>query len=172
LRHLRITTERGRKLDLAWRLGNTHGQQNAKSNKKTSLSRSRFSGTIKEPNQPFAEAVSLGDIALPQRQDFPSVTPQLRDVLSVSLDIAQQLRFPVADSRFWHPAISTSLVLMPEAALHENDLSPRWEHEIRNARQVAPMQGVAVPEPMEQASDLHLGLGVRAPDPAHDLAAA
>jgi hypothetical protein len=50
--------------------------------------------------------------------------PQLRNVKPISLDVASQLRFPVRDPRFWNPAINAPFVLVPEASLHENNLSP------------------------------------------------
>lgn len=111
-------------------------------------------------------------MALPYQHNSPSSTSQLRSVKPVSLDIALQLRFPIRDPRFWNPAINASFVLVPETPLDEDDSSPRRKYEIGDSGQFATVQDVTIPEPVEQAADLHLRPGVGTPDPAHDLAAA
>jgi len=58
---------------------------------------------------------------------------QLRNVTPVSLDVALELPFPIGHSRFWNPAVNASLVLMPETAVDENDLSAGGKHQVGNS---------------------------------------
>ena len=60
---------------------------------------------------------------------------------------------------------------MPEAAMHEHDLTPPRKDEIRRSRQVSTMQPESVAQAMRQASDNHLRLGRLALDRRHERGA-
>ena len=60
---------------------------------------------------------------------------------------------------------------VPEAAMHENDFSTRGKDDVRFARQIGPMQAVAIAHSMQQPTYDHLGLRIAALDRAHDFAA-
>ena len=59
---------------------------------------------------------------------------------------------------------------MPEAAMYENDLSPRTEDQIRTAREPTGVKAVSIAKRMDKTTHAHLWLGVLASNAAHPLA--
>ena len=58
---------------------------------------------------------------------------------------------------------------MPETAVHENDLTARYEHKIRFTRQVSAMQAVTVAQRVDEVPDDQFRLCIRATDARHAL---
>lgn len=58
-------------------------------------------------------------------------------------------------------------MLMPEAAMNEDDLAARRKYKIGRAREVSPVQTIPVAHPVRHAADCKLGLGVLFPDAPH-----
>ncbi len=54
-------------------------------------------------------------------------------------------------------------MLMPEAAMDEDDFPPRPKREVRLSRQVLAMQAIAVPQPEGSATNRELRRGVSMP---------
>lgn len=60
---------------------------------------------------------------------------------------------------------------MPEASVHQDDLSPAGKYEIGTAGQALHMQSVAITEPVESRPDRHFRLSVPALNASHQTAA-
>src|SRR3546814_7266959 len=73
--------------------------------------------------------------------------------LSVALDIALELRRPIAGIRLGNPSCTTCVMLMPEAAVDEDDLAAGAEDDVGFARQILAMQPEAVAQGMDHPSD-------------------
>jgi hypothetical protein len=56
---------------------------------------------------------------------------------------------------------------VPEAAVHENDLSSARKHEVRGARQAADVESVPEAERVDESPNDHLGFRILAPDARH-----
>lgn len=63
-----------------------------------------------------------------------------------------------------------SIVLMPEATVHKNDLTPAGKGDIGSARRGFPLCSKPITEPVKQSPDRPLGLGIGAADTAHNFA--
>jgi len=61
---------------------------------------------------------------------------------------------------------------MPEAPMNEHDLSPRREHDVGAARQIATMEPEAISKPMQGAAQGEFRLRVLLADPRHYVRAA
>ncbi len=100
--------------------------------------------------------------AIPNDEAAPAAPPKLLQVSPVALLVSSQLWQPVLEARFRQPRIRALriAVLMPEAAMDEDDFPPGGEHEIRSARKCGRMQPVPVPHRMNEPAHLHFGRGV------------
>lgn len=125
---------------------------------------------IKESGNPGPQVrPGVFGIAFPDRHDAPPEPLKVGNRPPVPLDVLGELVGPEYDSGFWRRAFGAPDVTVPETAVHEYRYSPSGKGEIRRARKIAPVQPIAKAEPMDQLSDLHLGLRVLAPDPRHVL---
>lgn len=64
-----------------------------------------------------------------------------------------------------------SAVLMPEAAMHKDDLAAGRENQIGPAREIMPVQSVAIPQAMHEPAHEHFRFHPRAADSTHIRAA-
>jgi hypothetical protein len=94
-------------------------------------------------------------LALPQDQTPPAIFLQCRKVLKVAGAVPFQFRNPISSIGFWKVG-KLAVVLMPEAAMHEDELLPAREYQIGLSRQVIPMEPVAVPHTMNKPTNEHL----------------
>ena len=80
----------------------------------------------KKGRHPFCKSRHVFQLTFPQDENFPSVRNQALSILPVTLHIPSQLRMPVCSVRTWLPSIEAAggLMLVPEAAMNENHLSP------------------------------------------------
>src|SRR5690242_6530122 len=90
-------------------------------------------------------------------------------MLLVALDIALQLRVPVARVRFWLPAVEAfrRAVLMPETSVDKDGLAARSEDQVRLTGKVLAMQPVAVAPRVKQTAHNHFRFRVRGADLSH-----
>lgn len=88
----------------------------------------------------------------------------------MTFDIPLDFCFPVIGVGFGQTIPALARVSMPETPMYENNFSTRDEHYVRLARQVFPVQSIAIPQPMQKPSHHQLGLGVSALDRAHNPA--
>lgn len=56
---------------------------------------------------------------------------------------------------------------MPEAAVHEDNLLPRREHNVGTTRQIATMEPEAIPEPVQGAAQDEFRFCILLADPRH-----
>ena len=114
---------------------------------------------LQEP--PDAPVESLrSDLAFPHRQHPPAQSPQTAPVPGVALDVPIQLRFPVSAIGPRPPVASSTSVLMPEAAVHEDDRPVSGQHEIRRSGKVSPVEPEPVAQSVDQPPYGDLGRGV------------
>ena len=123
----------------------------------------------KLPNALFERRAALENIAFPEHEDAPSHGFQQFDIPPIALDIADQLGRPVAKIGLGCPPILARRLgmLVPEAAMDEDDFLPWPEDQIRLAGQVLGMEPVAITHAVHQRPHQHLRLHPRRPDSSH-----
>jgi len=113
-----------------------------------------------EALQALQQAALVGDLAFPDHQDAPPHACQGAFALAVPLHVLLELWHPVALPGLRDAGGAAAGVLVPEAAIHLDDGPAGREHQVRLPRQVSPVQAEAVAQPVQQAADVHLWLGV------------
>jgi len=113
--------------------------------------------------------INVSQLAFPDDKHLPAGSLEIRNVACVPLDVAGELRVPVVlpRSRQGGGAATWVGMLVPEAAMHEDYLTAPGKGEIRPPRQILAVQAESIAEPMREAPDLDLRLGVRAADRNH-----
>ena len=82
-------------------------------------------------------------------------------------EVAGDLRFPVLGIGLWHATPPLAGVSVPEAAVNKYDLATGTENDVWFARQVLPVQPVAITHPVQQPPNGQLRLGVSVLNRAH-----
>ena len=110
---------------------------------------------------PDAPVESLrSDLAFPHRQHPPARSTQPAPVPGVALDVPLQLGFPVRVIGPRPPVASSTSMLMPEAAVHEDDRPVPGQHEIRRSGKISPVEPEPVAKSVDQPPYGDLGRGV------------
>lgn len=92
-------------------------------------------------------------------------------VVRVAPDVPRELGLPEIPPGFGVGRASAAFVTVPEAAMDEDDHSPRGEYDVRATREIAPVQPEPVAQTMKQAPHGQFRLRVLASDAAHEQAA-
>src|SRR5208282_1381905 len=92
-------------------------------------------------------------------------------ILIVSLVVLLQLGPPEVELRLRPSRILTCSMPVPEASVHEDDLTPAREDHVGIARQVPCVQPVAITHPVHKSPDQHLRLCVLPSNQTHPPAA-
>ena len=106
-------------------------------------------------------------LTFPHHEDIPPQLPERGLGLSVSLPIPLELWQPVVGSALRLPCQAAANVLMPEAAMNEDDLSQPGKDQIGSARQITAVQAEPVSQAMSRPPDRELRLRVRLCDAPH-----
>ncbi len=110
-------------------------------------------------------------LAFPNHEHAPAESLEFPPLTRVAPHVALQLISPVGHSRFWNPVASRTVVLVPEATMHEDHGAETGEHQIRPSWQVSNMQSIAITEAMDEGADETFRGRVLATDTRHQLAA-
>jgi len=102
------------------------------------------------------QGLLIGDLTFPNHKHAPPLLLQLAVVLDVALYIFRELFVPKFLVRFRAPSISTILMLMPKASVHENNLLAVTEHYIGLAREVGDVELEPIAHRVQQSPDRHL----------------
>ena len=89
----------------------------------------------------------------------------------VSSAVARKLFLPELNVGFRLRDAKATVMAVPVASMHEDNLSPSSEHEIGFPRKASAMQPVAVAEGVEGTAHGKLRAGVFGLDPGHQVAA-
>lgn len=113
--------------------------------------------------------IHVGQLAFPDDKHLPAGSLEVCDVASVTLNVAGELRVPVVLPRSRQGGRTAAWVgmLVPEAPMHEDNLSAPWKDEIGPSRQIIAVKSESIAEPMGEATDLDLRLRVRAANRNH-----
>ncbi len=84
-----------------------------------------------EPADNLIHPIGLPQGALPDRRDTPACLYKFSSDSAVSCNVRCELRLPEFRSGRGAGCVSTPLVTMPEAAVHEDDCMVLWQHEVR-----------------------------------------
>jgi hypothetical protein len=123
-----------------------------------------------ETSKPAGKRSDIPDFTLPNDENLPAHHFEgLRDAFIAS-DVTEKLCPPKTRARLGHGTLATPSMLMPEAAVHENDLPTRRKCEVRDTRKIATVQSKSVPERVYQLANQDFGLGIFAADGRHEAA--
>lgn len=109
----------------------------------------------------------IGQLALPEYQHIPAKPTERPQIPRVPPAIRVEFWFPEVQTRLGHSITESATVSMPEAAVNENHLSTRREHEIGRSGQSSVVQPIAVAHAVDQSAHGHLRLGVLAAHQGH-----
>jgi hypothetical protein len=90
-------------------------------------------------------------------------------MLDIPSRVSRELRPPVVWLACRQLATITTIMAVPKAAMHKDDLPTCWKDEVWRAGQVAPVQAVAVAHCVDNSAHDELRLGVYFPDARHAL---
>src|SRR3546814_8110894 len=90
--------------------------------------------------------------------------------MDVTIHISAELNLPIVCVGLRHTSEAATVMLVPEATVHEDGFTLAYKDEVGPSRQILPVKPVAVAEPMCQSPNDQLGRSVRAPNPTHVLA--
>ena len=91
------------------------------------------SGQLKKLRQQLSHVLRGSCFAFPDYQNAPAFVVKAGAGGLVTFDIASQLRQPVVGIGGWLFATETTVMLMPEAAVHEDNLAQAWEDKVGGA---------------------------------------
>lgn len=121
-----------------------------------------------EKFEPVGAAAGL-ELALPDDNGVPSEAFEFPDVFRVALLVAADFFLPEVRICLRDGGVAAERVAVPEAAVDENDGVIFPQHDVRTARQVFPVQGIAKPPCMQESARNHLRTRVHAPNPRHAI---
>lgn len=93
----------------------------------------------------FFQPVTIGQFALPDDQCFPVEPPKRCDARCIALNISEEFRPPIFDSRSRQPSFPATGVLVPKAAVHKYCFFGWPKRQIWPAWQIFAVQPVTVP---------------------------
>ena len=96
--------------------------------------------------QPRRERVLHSDLALPNDQDVPTRIGGEPLEPSVPLLVSAKLLDPKISPCSRHVSEIAAFVVVPKAAMNENDLPAAWKGDVRTTRCRFPLQPEAIPE--------------------------
>lgn len=107
-------------------------------------------------------SVYVGQLAFPDDEHLPADSLKLSYVPSVTHNVACELRMPVLLARPRQLGRTTGWIrmLVPEASMHEDHLTPSREGEIRSAREIYAVKAEPVTQSMYQSADIYFWLRV------------
>lgn len=76
-----------------------------------------------KPIEPIGQTLHVLRLALPNHQYAPTRFLQRREMASISATVAGEFVFPIFATGFRNAVAPFARMLMPEAAMYENDLS-------------------------------------------------
>ena len=91
------------------------------------------SGRLKKPGEQLSHPLRCPCFALPDYQDTPAFVLKAGAGGMITFDVTSQLRQPVVGIGGWLFATERTVMLMPEAAVHEDDLAQAWEDKVGGA---------------------------------------
>jgi hypothetical protein len=109
-------------------------------------------------------------LALPDDQAIPTAILKGPEVSRVSSPVARQFRPPVFASASRHTAFAACSVLVPKAAMNEDNFAMPCQHQVRPSREIPAVQAESKSESMHELTDGKLRSHVLAPDPPHVFA--
>jgi hypothetical protein len=107
-------------------------------------------------------------LTLPHYQDSPPEPAQFLLISQVPFPILGKLLGP--KSHFGFRLSTTPRVLVPEAAVDEDDFAEPRKHHVGSAGQISGVQAVAETHPMHEPADRHFRLCVLASHTGHPFA--
>ena len=125
----------------------------------------------KEIAQSTCEGITIFELAFPYNQGLPTKRLQVAQYASIAFHVFRQLRCPKVMSRFRRFSLRTSSVVMPKAAVHEDDLAARGKDKIGRTRQTFFVKPVTIPQRMNETPNRHFNVGVFRSHPGHEAAA-
>ena len=114
---------------------NTIGNTSAAASR-TAVQLALSSSDSKNPPKSTFQIVDIRRLALPDLDDSPPTSSQLEAVPPVPSLIARELGDPIVGASLRNSA-ATAVVVMPEAAMYEDDHAVSSKDQIRRPRQVA-----------------------------------
>ncbi len=114
--------------------------------------------------------IDISGFTLPNDEDLPTRHLQGLDDAFIASHVSKEFCPPKALARFGNGSLTTPPMLMPKAAVHENDLATRRKCEIRDAGKVATVQTKSIPERVHEPANQDLGLGIFAANARHEAA--
>jgi len=106
-------------------------------------------------------------LALPHHESLPARARELRPHFSVPLHISRELCAPEVRVRArTHPTIAAA-VPVPEAAVHEDDLTTGRKNQVWFSRKFARVQTVSVARSVKEPAHKHFGRRVAAANAGH-----
>ncbi len=101
----------------------------------------------------------MPDFTLPHHQNVPSKAAKHSLDALVAFSVAVQLFSPEFRTRGRFCGVSAARMLVPEASVNKDDLSPSGENEIRFSRKVFSVKSEPIPQTVRQGSDDYLRFG-------------
>lgn len=129
------------------------------------VSRAAFR-SAKKRSQAFLHAALIPYFAFPYNERLPALRFEGFDILSVPRFVPLQLRPPITLIGFRNMG-GLAIMRVPEAAVNENHLPARSEHQVRLSGKVFPMKPEPVSQPVRETPHLQFGLHILAPNRAH-----
>lgn len=123
--------------------------------------------TVEKCSEALNPPAVTAELTLPDRQDPPPTLSQFDLLSRIALAVSVNLVPPILHVGLWNPVPSSAGVAMPEAPVHEDDLPPGREHQVRPPRQVLAMKAIAVAQGVKSATDGHFGARVPTPYRLH-----
>ena len=90
-------------------------------------------GRLKKPREQLSYPLRCSCFALPDYQNTPAVVLKACAGGMITFDITSKLRQPVVGIGRWLFATERTVMLMPEAAVHEDNLAQAWEDKVGGA---------------------------------------
>jgi hypothetical protein len=107
-------------------------------------------------------------LTFPNYQDSPSQGTKLPLIAKIPFPILDKLLRPELQSGLRNP--SAAWMLMPEAAMHEDNLSQSRKDKVRSPGKIARMEPIPKPHPVHNAANRHFRAGIFPLDPRHPFA--
>ena len=117
------------------------------------------------------QSIEIAEFTLPNHDDSPTVSNELRALARIADSVPPQLRQPVSSIGLRLARAEAAVVAMPKAPMHEYHFAATRKHEVRTARQFRTMKAITIAETVDEAPHDHFGDGVLAAHAAHESAA-
>lgn len=125
-----------------------------------------------ESDQAFGEQIDVSRLTFPDHEATPSCGFEGLKVGDVTFLVSSELRAPVFAAARRNAPFAARIVLMPKAAVNEDDLLVSGEDDVRRSWQVAAMQPEPEPQVVNKPTDGDLRRHVLTANAPHVLATA